>query len=576
MKPILSPPLPGEGQWISLDNDPFVTQPPGHPSPFVTSYLRCDRDRRDTRIYVTMWDPRQIALHMVAGTVEPVSATGEAGPGVIPRAPEVMKRVVAGFNGGFQAMHGEYGMQADGVLYLPPKPYAATVLELRDGTTALGAWPRSTDVPDEVLSFRQNLTPIVQNDRFNPWGRVWWGGTPPGWAGDTIHTTRSGVCLTKDDFVGYFFGNEISPDVLAAAMLAARCAIGVHLDMNPGLVGFEFYSVQPTASFVPLGRPVQSDWEYQGALHDFPGFSVRARRMIRSMSEINFPQYIHREGRDFFYLTVRPSLPGPELALPVTAPVEAGEGAWRVKGLPQHGFPYAIATTSLRIDPTRPALHARVLRVDPRTIRAAGSAGTTESTPTVVSLFTNLRPPRASEVGLWLHNGVFLPSVQSPGTDATLLVVGEPLARASAESVRVAVGVHDEDGMLEWVELPPDAPADAAMAHALDALLAHDGCGTRLLVEGSARALLGGSLDLDGAKATPPLGSSARLVRGQAPSARTYFDSTPIVGPGVWQPLQRERVRYFPKPRAASSSAPPSPSSAPPPASPAPPPSPVP
>ena len=236
---------------------------------------------------------------MVAGTVEPVSATGEAGPGVIPRAPEVMRRVVAGFNGGFQAMHGEYGMQADGVLYLPPKPFAASVLELRDGTTALGAWPRSPDVPDEVLSFRQNLTAIVENGRFNPWGRVWWGGTPPGWAGDNIHTTRSGVCITKDHFVGYFFGNGISPDVLATAMLAAQCSFGVHLDMNPGLVGFEFYDVEPTPTFAPLGRPLQTDWEYQGALRDFPGFSVHARRMVRSMSEINFPQYIHREGRDF-------------------------------------------------------------------------------------------------------------------------------------------------------------------------------------------------------------------------------------------------------------------------------------
>jgi hypothetical protein len=555
MKPILSPPLPGEGQWISLDNDPFVSQPPGHASPFVTSYLRSDRDRRDTRIYVTMWDPRQIALHMVAGTVEPVSATGEAGPGVIPRAPEVMKRVVAGFNGGFQAMHGEYGMQADGVLYLPPKPFAATVLELRDGTTAFGAWPRSTDVPDEVLSFRQNLTAIVQNDRFNPWGRGWWGGTPPGWAGDTIHTTRSGICLTKDNFVGYFFGNEISPDVLAAAMLAARCAFAVHLDMNPGLVGFEFYNVQPTTSFTPLARPLQADWEYQGALRDFAGFSVRARRMIRSMSEINFPQYIHREGRDFFYLTVRPSLPGPELALSAPAPASPGEGIWRVKGLPQHGFPYAIATTSLRIDPARPALHARVLRVDPRVVRAAGSAGTTETTPTVVSLFTNLRPPRTSEMGLWFHNGVFLPSVQSPATDATLLVVGEPLAHAAADSARVAVGIHDEDGMLEWVELAPDASADAATARAMDALLARDGCATRLLVEGAARALLGGSLDLEGASTTTPAGTSARLVRGQAPAARPYFESTPIVGPPVWQPLQMQRVRYFPKPKAAPSSA---------------------
>ena len=129
MKPLVSPALPNEGQWIALDKDPFITQTPGAPPAFVTSFVRTDPKRPFTRVYVTLWDPRQIALHMEAGTVEPVSATGAAGPGVVPRTPEVIKRLVAGFNGGFQATHGEFGMQSSGVLYLPPKPYGATVAE---------------------------------------------------------------------------------------------------------------------------------------------------------------------------------------------------------------------------------------------------------------------------------------------------------------------------------------------------------------------------------------------------------------------------------------------------------------
>jgi hypothetical protein len=309
LKPILSPPLPGEGQWITLDHDPFITKIPGLHAPFVTTFVRTDKERKDTRVYVTLWDPREVSLHMQAGTVEPVSATGEGGPGMIPRAPEVMKRVVAGFNGGFQAMHGEYGMQADGILYLPPKPYAATVLELRDGTTAFGAWPASQTVPDEVLSFRQNLTAIVEGGKYNPWGRYWWGGTPPGWQ-DNIHTTRSGICLTQDKFVGYFYGNDIAADALGAGMLAAHCSFGVHLDMNPGLAGFEFYDIEPSATWKPLGRPLQADWEYEGTVRDLPDLHVRARRMTRGMVEVNFPQYIHREARDFFYLTARAMVPG--------------------------------------------------------------------------------------------------------------------------------------------------------------------------------------------------------------------------------------------------------------------------
>ena len=107
----------------------------------MTSFVRPDRHRADVRVYVTLWDPRQIALHMEAGTVEPISATGEHGSGMVPRVPEVMDHVVAAFNGGFQAQHGEYGMQANGIEYLPPKPYAATVVEFRNGANGFGAWP---------------------------------------------------------------------------------------------------------------------------------------------------------------------------------------------------------------------------------------------------------------------------------------------------------------------------------------------------------------------------------------------------------------------------------------------------
>jgi hypothetical protein len=554
MKPILSPPLPNEGQWIALDKDPFITHVEGAPPAFVTSFLRADRSRPATRIYVTMWDPRQIALHMEAGTVEPVSATGEAGPGVIPRTPEVLRRVVAGFNGGFQAVHGEFGMEANGIVYLPPKPYAATILEMRDGSTTMGSWPKNTDVPDEVLSYRQNLTALVQDDKFNPYGRVWWGGTPKGWA-DNIHTTRSGTCITKDDFVGYFWGADLSAEVLAAAMLGARCAYGVHLDMNPGLAGFEFYNVQTASSFKALGRPIQADWEYEGMFRELPEFKFRARRMIKGMQQQNFPQYIHRDGRDFFYLTQRPVLPGAELPAPAT-PKRPDEGQWRVKGLPQHGFPYAMAIASTRPDPTRPDIRVRALRLDPRTVRPAGSAGTSAETPTVVSFLGGGKPPRSGEVGLWLASGMFTIGAAPETKDAVPLAQGVPLATPAAKSARIGVGVHDEDGMVEWIELAPDVRADDTTAKILDKHLESAGCSMRMLVTGEARALLGGTLDIAGDPAAPPSANLglARLVRGAPPGAHLAFADTPVVPPAVWQPLQNQRVRYFRKPPKPSAS----------------------
>lgn len=544
MKTPVTPPLPGEGRWIALDKDPFITPTAAGTAPaLVTSFVRPDAHRQDVRVYVTLWDARQIALHMEAGTVEPVGGRGEHGPGLVPRTPEVMKRLVAGFNGGFQAQHGEYGMQANGIEYLPPKPYAASVVELRDGSNAFGAWPGPSaagstpdaNVPDDVVAFRQNLTALVQDGKFNPWGRNWWGGTPPGWA-DQIHSARSAICLTSEGFAGYFYSTSISPEDLAAGMLAARCAFGIHLDMNPGHAGFEFYDVAPDGKLPPLGRPLQSDWEAEGKVPEMPGYTFRARRMIKGMGHMLFPRWVQRESRDFFYLTSRAILPG--------APVggtDPDEGVWTTRGLPQHGFPFAIATTWVRAGATK----MRVVRADPRTMKPGDSGDT------VLAIGTGGRGTST----LWWSGGVFAIADRAPTQGAAALASGVPASAAAASTARAAAGVQDEDGMLAWVELPRDARPDASTAAAMDGLLERLGCSARLLLPGDARAILGGALDASGEllPSLPPI--AARLVRARAPDAHPIFESTPIVPVAVWQPLQAKRVRYFYKPPAPAGSA---------------------
>lgn len=565
MKTGITPVLPGEGQWIALEHDAFITPTASGAAPaFVTSFVRPDPHRQDVRVYVTLWDPRQVALHMEAGTVEPVGASGEHGPGLIPRTPEVMKHLVAGFNGGFQAQHGEFGMQANGIQYLPPKPYAATVTEMRDGSNGFGAWPgpeggaaAAFPVPDDVIAFRQNLTAMVQNGTFNPWGRSWWGGTPPGWA-DRIHSTRSAICLTTEGFVGYFYSASISAEDLAQGMLYARCAFGIHLDMNPGHAGFEFYDVVPDGTLKPLARPLQSDWEAEGRVPDMAGYVFRSRRMIRGMWHMLFPRYIQREARDFFYLTARPILPGAPLSTSTEGTgKEAGttraakgdsepdEGRWRTKGLPQHGFPYAIATTWLRVDG---GAKMRVLRADPRMMRPASGHG--PQAPTVLSLTAGARGP----LSLWWSRSVFAIAASPPTPDATWIVSGAP---PSVKTARAELGVQDEDGMLVWVEWPDEGPAsNAKNAAEADAWVERMGCSSRMVISGDARAFPGGSLDLAGQPMTGPAPTiGARLVRDHGPDAHPIFESTPIVPFSVWQPLQAKRVRYFYKPSPPSTAA---------------------
>jgi hypothetical protein len=133
---------------------------------------------------------------------------------------------------------------------------------------------------------------------------------------------------------------------------------------------------------------------------------------------------------------------------------------------------------------------------------------------------------------------------------------------------RAVLGVHDEDGMLEWIELPPGASATAELSRAMAELLARSGCTARMFVTSPVRPLPGGALDLAGDPAASPR-SGPRLARVGAPGARAYFEATPIVGADQWLPLQNQRVRYFKRPAppasaSASGSAQPAPSAAPP------------
>ena len=275
----------------------------------MTTFVRADGARPDSLVYVVAWDPRQVELDVVAGTEEPQSATGETGDGLIPRKPEIMRRVIAAFNGAFQSTHGDFGMMDDGAVIVPPKPYGATIASrLADGATGFGTWPNDVTIPKEIMSFRQNLTPLVEDGAFNPYGRNWWGGVPHDWE-DVTHTVRSGICLTTDGFVAYFYGTSIDPVHLGRVMLSARCDYGVHLDMNQGHTGLEVYRADRAENLPTLTDKLDGHWQAQGDVSDMPGWKFRGRRLVRNMQLMHFPRYIRRGARDYFYLMVKPLLP---------------------------------------------------------------------------------------------------------------------------------------------------------------------------------------------------------------------------------------------------------------------------
>jgi hypothetical protein len=422
---------------------------------------------------------------------------------------------------------------AERTLYLPPKPYGATVAELDDGSTAFGTWPESPDVPTNIVSFRQNMTALVENGDLNPWKRHWWGGLPPGWTEES-RTVRSGLCMTKEGFVGYFYGGSVDPDVLGLAMQRARCSYGIHLDMNPGHTGLEFYRTGPKGTLPTLTRKLDEGWEARGAVPGLQGWEFMSRRMMKFMALMNFPRYINVEQRDFFYLTLRAILPGEPL-LPRIKPAETGEGAWRVEGLPQHGWPYAVATTNLRADAKDPEFRIGLLKLDAKLVRV-GQAG--EVDPKVVVELRGQSEAGPGQVTLYHAEDVgFHIAYQPRVKGAARVTSGFPADAPVAKDASSAMGI-DPSGALIYARVTggqhPSGDGDR-----LAALLTELGCQTLLFLPRPLATLFGNAGEASNA---PGLG--VRLVRSAGPGARRLFPDTPIVKPTKWAPLQQKRVRY--------------------------------
>src|SRR6185437_48913 len=165
--------------------------------------------------------------------------------------------------------------------------------------------------------------------------------------------------------------------------------------------------------------PLHFDWQQEGEMPGLEGWRFRARRLIRGMGLMNFPRYIKREGRDFFYMTLRHVLPGPPIIPVIQNPAVAGEGEWRLKGLPQHGFPYAMALTELRADATRPDFKVRALAIDPRTVKAAPAKDAAAGKTVIV--LDACDAPSGDAPSLWSSAEAFSIAPTPPVADAVRL-----------------------------------------------------------------------------------------------------------------------------------------------------------
>ncbi len=282
---------PGEGEWAP-PKLPWVKKLNAEAPPaFMRTFVRPDEERPYVQVLLVALDMRQLDLDMEAGSEDPKPLVGAHGPGRIPRDQPTYSRIAAAFNGGFKTEHGAYGMMVNKRVLLPPMPGAATVAVLADHRVGFGTWANTheitgiKDVLDaEIVSFRQNLDPLVDLGEVNPTKRGLWGWTMPGTG---VQTERSSVCTTNDGHILYAWGDDVSATTLGKAMKMAGCSYGLHLDMNPHHTGFLFTAIDELK-----GRKYKSE-------------------LLSPQMEIMTDRYIEYAPKDFFYALLHDPTPAP-------------------------------------------------------------------------------------------------------------------------------------------------------------------------------------------------------------------------------------------------------------------------
>lgn len=279
---------PSEGVWKPVTYGflkPMQGLPAGTEKPpayFYRTNIRPDPKRPYSEVLLIALDMRQLELGMQAGFEDPKPTIGPPGDGRLPDDPATYRRIVATFNGAFKTTHGAYGMMVNHRVLLPPVKGGASVVVTDTGEVGLGSWPNTFEIPKNIVFFRQNLDPLVEDGVANPTGRNLWG-----WQleGESVMTHRSAICVTSAGHLYYAWGDEIDGATLGKALRQAGCSYGIHLDMNPAHTGFIFMDV-------------------------LNPFKQKAELRIADQGmKIAIDKYVRGAPKDFFYVMVRDAAP---------------------------------------------------------------------------------------------------------------------------------------------------------------------------------------------------------------------------------------------------------------------------
>jgi len=262
----------GEGVWSA-----YIQDAKGDSVAYRT-FLQPDPNRPYTLVAVVAIDLIRTQLHFVLGTIEPAGPDVPPHSGAIPQTDRAANVLLAAFNGGFKARHGQFGAMSNGILALPPRDGLGTLVIYKSGRVSLGEWEAGMTITPDMNALRQNGPLVIQQGEINP--RIY-NNSPQDWGytvNDVSPTVRSGVGLSADEkTLFYFCGPSLSMEALAKSMQAAGAWNAIQLDINNYWV--LFVKMQPSGS------------------------KIMPEPLLPRLMVANVDRYLWNYSRDYFYLT---------------------------------------------------------------------------------------------------------------------------------------------------------------------------------------------------------------------------------------------------------------------------------
>jgi hypothetical protein len=268
--------LPEEGQWSAY----ISRADTGAPVAYRT-FLQPDASRPYAVVSVVAFDLDATRLNFVLGSEEPKASFPVKRSGKIPDGDLQPGRILAAFNGGFKAEHGQFGAMVNGVNILPPRYGFGTVAAHTDGQVKMGAWGTDITRTSDIVWWRQNGPLLIHDGVINPhtadnspedWGYTVKGGTA---------TWRSALGISADGRTLYYaVGPSLTLPALTQAMVATGADQAIQLDINPYWTHFDSFPVQ------------------DGQLTAVP--------LLDAMHGKADDRYLKGFSRDFFYVTTAP------------------------------------------------------------------------------------------------------------------------------------------------------------------------------------------------------------------------------------------------------------------------------